>query len=193
MKFIKENSYDIVKLIINQVGITIFSLVLLFTANGANLPPVFKPLFSVFSTLFYFALLYTVAWEFGAKDKIKIDSGRYSASKAKGFFLGLVANAVNIFLALISVISMAVYMLTSVQWLADVFGVVNLIMRFLLAMYVGMIQSLTASLSGNIDFLCESVAYLVFPLIASAVVAFGYFMGAKDLRIFSSSAKNNKR
>jgi FtsH-binding integral membrane protein len=103
MKFVKENSYDIVKLIINQIGITIFSLVLLFTANGANLPPVFKPLFSVFSTLFYFALLYTVAWEFGAKDKIKIDSGRYSATKAKGLFLGLWANCVNIFLAILNI------------------------------------------------------------------------------------------
>ena len=191
MKFIKENSYDIVKLIVNQVGITIFSLVLLFTAQGANLPAIFKPLFSVFSTLFYFALLYTVSWEFGAKDKIRIDSGRYNASKGKGLLLGLVANAFNILLGIISVVSMIIHMMTNAQWLADMFGIANLIMRFLLAMYVGIIQSLTSALAGNVDFLVESILYLVFPLVAAGVVGFGYFMGAKDLRIFSSSVKNN--
>lgn len=191
MKFIKENSYDIVKLIVNQVGITIFSLVLLFTAQGANLPAIFKPLFSVFSTLFYFALLYTVSWEFGAKDKIRIDSGRYNASKGKGLLLGLVANAFNILLGIISVVSMIIHMMTNAQWLADMFGIANLIMRFLLAMYVGIIQSLTSALAGNVDFLVESILYLVFPLVAVGVVGFGYFMGAKDLRIFSSSVKNN--
>ena len=191
MKFIKENSYDIVKLIVNQIGITIFSLVLLFTAQGANLPAIFKPLFSVFSTLFYFALLYTVSWEFGAKDKIRIDSGRYNASKGKGLLLGLVANAFNILLGIISVVSMIIHMMTNAQWLADMFGVANLIMRFLLAMYVGIIQSLTSALAGNVDFLVESILYLVFPLVAAGVVGFGYFMGAKDLRIFSSSVKNN--
>ena len=191
MKFIKENSYDIVKLIINQVGITIFSLVLLFTAQGANLPAVFKPIFSVFSTLFYFALLYTVSWEFGAKDKIRIDAGRYSASKGKGILLGLAANAFNILLGIVSIVSMVIHMMTNAQWLADLFGVANILMRFILAMYIGMIQSMTTALSGNVDFLVESILYLVFPLVAVAVVGFGYFMGAKDLRIFSSTVKNN--
>ena len=82
-------------------------------------------------------------------------------------------------------------MMTNAQWLADMFGVANLIMRFLLAMYVGIIQSLTSALAGNVDFLVESILYLVFPLVAAGVVGFGYFMGAKDLRIFSSSVKNN--
>lgn len=191
MKFIKQNSYDIVKLIINQIGITIFSLVLLFTANSANLSPVFKTIFSVFSTLFYFSLLYTVSWEFGAKDKIKIDAGRYNVTKAKGLFLGLAANGINIILGIISVVSVGCYMASSAQWLAEIFGVANLLMRFLLAMYVGIIQAITGSLVGNVDFLWESVAYLVFPLIASLVVGFGYFMGAKDLRIFASNKNKN--
>ena len=193
MKFVKENSYDIVKLIVNQVGITIFSLVLLFTATGAKLPEIFRPIFSVFSTLFYFALLYTVSWEFGAKDKIRIDSGRYKISKGKGILLGLCANAFNIFLGIISVVSMIFHMTTKAQWLADMFGIANVIMRFILAMYVGIIQALTGSLSGNVDFLVESILYLVFPFIAIAVISFGYFMGAKDLRIFSASANNNAK
>jgi hypothetical protein len=80
-------------------------------------------------------------------------------------------------------------MLTNAQWLADMFGIANLIMRFLLSMYVGMIQSMTSALTGNMDFLVESILYLVFPLVAVGVVGFGYFMGAKDLRIFSSTVK----
>lgn len=193
MKFIKENSYDIVKLIVNQVGITIFSLVLLFTARGAELPEIFKTLFSVFSTLFYFALLYTVSWEFGAKDKIKIDSGRYKISKGKGILLGLCANAFNILLGIISVVSMLIHMMTNVQWLADMFGIANILMRFILAMYIGIIQALTSALAGNVDFLVESILYLAFPFVAIGVVTFGYFMGSKELRIFASNAANTKK
>ena len=79
MKFFKENSYDIVKLLINQIGIAIFSMTLYFSIaliEDANLKSTLNLLVSIFSTLFYYALIYTAAWEFGAKDKIRIDGGK---------------------------------------------------------------------------------------------------------------------
>ena len=59
MKFFKENSYDIVKLFIYQMGITIFSLVLYTAASAvedAALKLKLRIILSVFATLFYFAL-----------------------------------------------------------------------------------------------------------------------------------------
>ena len=60
MKFFKDNSYDIIKLYINQIGIAIFSLVL-YTAIGfledAGLNLKLRVVLSVFATLFYFALI----------------------------------------------------------------------------------------------------------------------------------------
>ena len=196
MRFFKNNSYDIVKLFINQIGITIFSLVL-YTAVGfvedKSLALSLKSALSAFSMLFYFALIYTVSWEFGAKDKVKIDSGRYKIPKLQGLYLGLAANAVNFILAGIAVASIAVYMLSSAEWLFTIFGIVNIIMRFLLSAYLGLIQGMTASFAGNVDFLYESIAYLAFPLLAVAVTVFGYYMGKNDRRIFSSSKPAKKQ
>ncbi len=190
MKFLKENSYDIVRLFINQVGITIFSLVLytaLSSIEDLGLHITLKVLVSVFSTCFYFVLLYTVSWDYGAKDKVRIDSGRYQISKFKGLYLGLLANAVNFILSALAIASIAIYIKTSAEWLFTAFGIINLIMRFFLSAYLGMIQGMTASLSGNVDYLCESFAYFAFPFLAVFVVVFGYAMGMKNKRIFSSN------
>ena len=165
MKFFKDNSYDIVRLFINQVGITIFSLVL-YTAVGfvedSKLSLTLKVVLSIFSTAFYFSLLYTVAWDYGS-------------------------NALNFFLTGLCSLSIGIYMLNNQDWLFTAFGILNLIMRFILAMYLGMIQGLTSGLAGNVDYLCESLAYVIFPLFAVFFVAFGYSMGLKNKRLFSSA------
>lgn len=192
MKFFKNNSYDIVKLFVNQMGIAIFSLVL-YTAvdagftNNSGLKLSLKVSLSVFSTLFYFALLYTVAWDFGAKDRVKIDSGKHEIPRLQGVYLALSANAINFLLAAISVASIALYMTTSAEWLYTTFGISNLFMRFILSAYLGMIQGMTSSLSGNIDFLYESIAYFAAPALSVAVTTFGYYMGCANKRLFSPS------
>ena len=61
MKFFRENSYDIVKLFINQIGITIFSF-MLYTAvamiDNDSLFLKINVFVSVFAIAFYFSLLY---------------------------------------------------------------------------------------------------------------------------------------
>ena len=57
MKFLKENSYDILRLYINQIGITIFSLVLYFSVSMLEDKVVslrLKVAISVFAMLFFF-------------------------------------------------------------------------------------------------------------------------------------------
>ena len=81
MKHIKGNSYDVVRLIINQLGISIFALVLYIAMasvgeNNPSLHTGLKIASSVFSVFFYWMLIYAVMWEIGAKDRIKIDTGK---------------------------------------------------------------------------------------------------------------------
>ena len=107
MDFFKKNFHDILRLYINQIGITIFSL-MLYTAAGIPddnvLVSKLRTAVSVFAILFYFVLLYYVAWEYGAKDKIRVDGGRQSPLALKGLFMSLIANTPNFILGIISVL-----------------------------------------------------------------------------------------
>lgn len=198
MKFFKENSYDIVKLFINQIGITIFALVL-YTAIGfieddaMNLR--IKIILSVFATLFYFALLYTATWDFGAKDKIRIDGGRYSASAFKGLFMSLIASIPTFVLAVACVITMLSYMSTSSEGLYSAFAVLNLLLRFISSMFLGLLQGIFSGLSydTNLKFLFESVGYFVMPLISALVCHLGYTLGRREFKIFSVFSGKTKK
>ena len=95
MKIFKENSYDIVRLYVNQLGIMIFTMLLVF-AGGQN--TTLGIIISLFSTVFYLVLIYYVVWEIGAKDKIRIEGGKAEPCKYKGLVMGLWANVPNLVL-----------------------------------------------------------------------------------------------
>ncbi len=197
MKFIKENSYDIVRLYINQIGISIFSLVL-YTAVGKiedeSLNLGIKIAVSVFSMLFYFALLYTVSWEWGAKDKIRIDAGRLEVKKSKALIMSVFANISNFIFAIICTATVAMYMLGLGDIFYTISGVFNLIMRLLAAMYLGFLQGVFAFASSNSElyYLLQSIGYIFCPLLAVGVTHLGYIFGLNEKKIFPS-AKNNRQ
>ena len=191
MKFFKDNSYDIVKLFINQIGITIFSLVL-YTAVGfiedAALFTKIIVLVSVFSSIFYLSLLYTAMWDLGAKDVIRIEGGKDTRVHLKGVKMSLIANIPNFALALFTVIMMSIHLSSGSEGAYTVFGVFNLLLRFLNSMYLGIIQGVFSFLPENSDvsFLWQSVGYLVMPLISVIVTHLGYEAGIKNFRIFKA-------
>ncbi len=113
MTFWKNNSYDIVRLFINQIGITIFSSVMYFAVELTNINEQttgneILVAISIFATLFYLVLIYTASWEYGAKDKIKIDSGKLTYSSSKGALLSVYANIPNFMLALIALLCIGI-------------------------------------------------------------------------------------
>ena len=196
MKFLKDNSYDIVRLFINQIGITIFSFAL-FTAlsaieNEQTLATV-KIAASVFATGFYLVLLYTVGWECGAKDKIRIDGGRLSPTRAKGALMSLVANLPNFIFTFAGIVCMLIFMSGGAEGFKSAFAVFNLIFRFIEAMYLGIIQGIFSFLSYDTDlrYLLEAIGFAVAPVFAIVATQLGYFLGSKDLRIFSLFSANN--
>ncbi len=192
MKIFKENSYDIIKLYINQIGIMIFSM-LLYTAVGSfeneSLSLPMSIFVSVFSTCFYLVLIYYAMWEHGARDKIRIDGGRMEPCKHKGLVMGLFANVPNLVLGALSVILMVVFLVSGNDGVYAGFLVFNTLMRFHDSMLLGVITALVPSLAATkidyIEFLIEAVLFTVLPLVSIGVTHLAYTLGSKEKKIFS--------
>lgn len=193
MKLFKENSYDIVRLYINQLGIMIFSM-LLYTAVGsfdnASLSSALSVFVSVFSIIFYLVLIYYAVWEIGAKDKIRIDGGRAERFKNKGIYMGLIANIPNFVLGLLTTLFLIIYMSTQNDGVYAGFLIFNTIARFHASMYLGFITAIVpgATLAENIDlteFLIESILFTVVPIISPLVTHLAYRLGEQDRKILS--------
>ena len=195
MKIFKENSYDIVRLYVNQLGIMIFSM-LLYTAVGSfeneKLSSALSIFVSIFSVCFYLVLIYYVVWEIGAKDKIRIDGGRAEPCKHKGLIMGLFANVPNFVLGILTVLFIAIYLVSGNEIIFSVFFVFNLIVRIHASMYMGVITAIVPSrvpVGGSeidyVEFLIEALLFTLIPLISLAVTHLAYYLGSKDKKIFS--------
>lgn len=193
MKIFKENSYDIVRLYVNQLGIMIFSM-LLYTAVGSfenqALSSLLSIFVSIFSICFYLVLIYYVVWEIGAKDKIRIDGGRAEPCKHKGLVMSLFANIPNFVLGVFSLIFLVIFLVSGNEIINSVFFIFNLIMRFHASMYMGVITGIVPSglSSGSVDyieFLIETILFIVFPLISVGITHLAYYLGTKEKKIFS--------
>ncbi len=183
MRFLKENSYDIVRLYINQFGMTVFSLILYFSSSivgDSNWILTLYLLVSVFSTLFLYVLLYYAAWEFGAKDRIRIDSGRMTYNKYKGLYLGLFAGVPNFVFAFLSILGKGIYILSDVGFFDLLFSIPNVLLRFTSAMYMGILKFVFNPLSvsaPDMFFFWQSVGFVALTAGAAFIVHFGYRMG----------------
>ena len=193
MKIFKENSYDIVRLYVNQLGIMIFSM-LLYTAVGsfenARLSTALSIFVSIFSVCFYLVLIYYVVWEIGAKDKIRVEGGRAEPCKCKGLVMGLFANVPNLVLGLFALLFLSIFLATGNNVVSSVFLIFNLIMRFHASMYLGVITEVvpTGLSQGSVDYielLIETILFTVIPLISVAVTHLAYYLGTKEKKLFS--------
>ena len=107
MGFWKKHSYQVVRLFIIQIGITIFGLVLSFAVSTAfrerddQIPLL---MVSIFSVLFYLFLLYSVAWEMGGKDRLSLDAQHASPRGGTGFLLSTLSEIPNFLLCLLMLI-----------------------------------------------------------------------------------------
>ena len=196
--FLKENSYDIVRLFVNQIGINLFALVLYTALNvfeNKDTALGVRIAMSVFATGFYLVLLYTAAWEYGAKDRIRVDSGRYAHKPGKGALMSLIANIPNLLLAVPAVIFMIIHMTAGNEVLYSAFVVLNTLIRFTSSMYLGILQGafIAFEASTNLYFLLQTVGYAIVPAFAILSTHIGYSLGMKELRISALLFKSNSK
>ena len=201
MGFLKKNFHDVLRLYINQIGITIFAM-MLYTASGIPedgvLVSQLRTLVSVFSMLFYFALLYYVSWEYGAKDKIRIDSGREERTPLKGLFMSCFANVPNFLFGILSIVLCIVTISqgTSVQ---GFFGVVFALTMAHASMYMGVIQTLVYGFNlpdpEVLDlkkYLIMTILFTVMPLLSVGITHLAYYLGSREIKLLSFLSKKNK-
>ncbi len=198
LAFFKENSYHIFKMFITQIGMTVFGTVLAF-ATGRNAS--FLLLTSVFSALFYLSLLYSMMWEIGAKDKIRVEGHRMEKKPLHGLSLSIYANIPNILLVLLLIVG---YIFGSKaigieqEWAGSIYLISNTVLRLLLGMYTGTINYFLPKYETIIDSVIyrgidlssflNPVFFLAAILPSLIVCAAGYYFGTKELR-FSSIFK----
>ena len=192
MKFLKENSYDIVRLFINQIGITIFSIVVYLPAmvSLSDKPELSSKVvfaISAFATLFYLILLYNTSWEYGSKDRMRADSGKITLFKPKGLIMSVIANIPNFLLSGLAIILIVVYMTLGNDGAYTAFGIFSSLTRFLSSMYIGMLQGIFSFLSSNaVEYLLwQTVGYFVLPIASVIVSHVGYTVGIHHIKISS--------
>lgn len=192
--FIKENSYIILKEIANQIGMIMFGLMLslpvTITGNDTLLLIV-----GIASAVFYWFLLYTLAWEYGSKEKVRVDANRLPYVPLKGLQFSLVANTLNILAGV----------LVAVFWFAK--GPANqgtasciAVSSFLNAMYSGITagaNGLISAAKGAETLLLQTsplnpILHLLYPLPALGICTLGYYLGVHDRHLFGNAPKAEK-
>lgn len=191
--FIKDNLSTVTTMIVNQVGMVIFALVLSMATHSNG---TLFLLSSIFSVCFYMFLQYTVCWDVGAKDKIRLDAGRIPYTPFKGLYISAVANVLNFLFSFLSALGYTFMSQadklnniaeTSPKWASDMFGVFNAIARVCQCMYIGIIQSVAPN---NPYFLLILVVPALFASFS------GYFIAIKGKSIsgfFGIKRSSNKR
>lgn len=174
--FIKENTSNAVKLFVNQIAMTIFGLLLsaaAFRNNTINI------VVGILSIIFYYYLLYTAAWDIGARDKIKVDGGRMKYEPYKGVYVSLLANSVNIILTVVIIAFYYIGTLGNIDFAKSVFAIAFMLLN---GMFVSVL-SLVKAEPANIFLQAATIIPTV------AVSALAYFAGLKNFRIFGSNKR----
>ena len=100
-QFLKEHSYDAVKLLVTQCAISMFGFVLTL-ACGMIESNALRTGCSIFAVVFYLFLVYTSIWELGAKDGLSAQYGHKEYRPLTGFWIAhTIQSGHNLFFQLI--------------------------------------------------------------------------------------------
>ena len=181
-KFFHDYSYSIVKMFINQLAIAIFGTSLTFatvSAHGnSDSFDVFTLVVSIFSACFYLFLIYNIAWEIGAKDKISVDVKKKPYRPYLGVVLSLIANIPNFILV-------TIYAITTFSGALQAKSVVRIISCFANGMYFGFLTVVRVFFDGEwLQLQVFWVSFLIAILPALIISGTAYFLGHKNFKFF---------
>ena len=202
MRFIREHFSIILRLFIYQIGMTFFGTVLSFATASIKDAPLFL-IASIFSILFYIALVYNVMWEEGAKDIIRIDAGRAPKIRGDAARVSLAASIPNFALAFLMLLGFLFGYVLQVEWMKLLYGVMHMIIGFFEAMYLGLfktvddwvLQSMASATASARDMASYGVSTALYifsslPIVLTSMLA--YHLGTKNIRLFSFGKKIGK-
>lgn len=180
MNFLKENSYNMVKIFLTQIVMSFFGTMLAIATLKA---PTLLLWSSVFSVVLGLGVVYTIAWDVGARDKIKIDGGRMKPFPCKGLVLALGGNIPNLILAVL----MGLGVLIDTEGSQVMSLVCNAIARLINGSFLGIIKTLENLLIAGVETggtMSHIWWWFIVMVIPSVLVCgFAYYMGSHDMRI----------
>lgn len=187
MQFIKKNSYEIVRLFLNQFALAVFGLVLI-TAARMHVEGAFDWLslvVSICSVLFYLYILYATLLEIGGKHSVKVESGTMAADRHYGLKVMLFAQVPNVVILLLMFVGWLFgFACTQADFFVGLYGVMQILLYFLQSMYDGIIGAILPSAVGPLNCFFVWLAYLL-SVIPAVLVAWGsYNLGLKNKRLF---------
>lgn len=189
--FVKKNSYLIVRLILNQIGMTIFGLMTSMAAaavdnalaGGGEVQRTCMIWVSVFSIVFYMYINYMAMKEEGQKDKIRLDAGRAEYTPLRGLFIGIWGSVLNVILGIVITVLSVVITVSpeAADSVGGILGGSKLIESVILAMYWGLMLG-----ASGVQTIAEVPFFwfLIIPLPTVAVSAVAYWFGLSDVNIF---------
>jgi len=190
MTSIKGHSYDIFKLYLYQIGITVFSFIIISAIGMVSDSIAFEIGISVFTTLFFSVLIYTSAWDLGAKDKLSCEAGRASRYPLKGVWLSVFANLPNFALSLFAALCFIIKLISGSEVFYSIGAVLITITKFTMAIYLSFINhipSIFGELDPTVDAIVTSVVCFFMPVIAIGVTQLGYYFGLSERKIFGGA------
>lgn len=185
MKFFKDNSYEIVRLFVIQIGITIFSFIVSAAAlalseqNFPELKPYVYLGVGIFATVFQLFIVYTAMWEIGSKKRESIEHGRFPASPVHGMKIALWSNAVNFALLFITAIGLLRYAFHN-SFVIGMHGISRAFYIFLNSMHTGILRFFVPTEEPYLLVFLLSLLLLVPQIVVSTVA---YSFGTKGLRV----------
>jgi hypothetical protein len=170
-----------------------------FIQANTSLSATFQIIISVFSILFYYVLLYTAAWDWGANDKIRADSGRCTLDKTRALKMIAISNIPNYIFVIVPIIGYGLSTAGVETFLVKVGTVFFTILRFTASMFQGVVVNVfdflrsDAEGATNISFyLALACGYAVMILVTIAVTHFAYALGSRDKKLFGFIKTNKK-
>jgi hypothetical protein len=176
LNFLKENAYESVKMVVTQIAISMFGLVLSLACNLAknNTLGLFC---SVFAVLFYLFLLYTSVWELGSKHQIPVQYGHRKYQPLLGLYISLLANSINILMAVFFTIGSLFPNVTFLHNLGVLGGNIGIATQ---AMYAEILTIKVGAAAAPLNTLW--FMYFALPIPALATCAVGYYFGLKHIK-----------
>ena len=170
--FFERYSYESVRLALNQFAISMFGFSLAMTAVNAKSDALLL-WSSIASIIFYLFLTYSTAHKTGSQDRLSIEYGKIPFNPLRGLLVSLVANSVNLLLAVL----IAIGDLFHIPALEDIPGTIAHLIQ-------GMYQGILAVIHiGELPLNEMWWAYFVITVPAMLVATVGYIAGAKDFHI----------
>lgn len=190
-KFFHDYSYNVVKMIVNQFAIAIFGVSLTLATTQAHIESegfdTLTFVVSIFAVAFYLFLIYTLAWEIGAKDKISVDVGKKPYRPHMGLLVSFMANIPNIVLALL-------YAIATIVKNNNMLFIVRLISSLFNGMYFGIITSVSLPINGEyVQLNCLWPTFFLMAVPAMLTCWLAYFLGSKNIRIIASIGGSKKK